>query len=173
MSNRRIESPAAGASSVRTTRPPRWRADYGIAAVILLFCAVVVVLTTTFEKVPLALSQGIPPEEFPRLIVGLIVFLTLVMALQARAQPDSKRKAVPGMVYFTAALLSLFVAAIDWLGTMPTVFLFCLAMPILWGERRYLLVLVYAVLFPIAIYLLFSQLLQVRFPAGSFTSLLG
>jgi putative tricarboxylic transport membrane protein len=51
--------------------------------------------------------------------------------------------------------------------------LFCLAMPILWGERRYLLVLVYAVLFPIAIYLLFSQLLQVRFPAGSFTSLLG
>jgi putative tricarboxylic transport membrane protein len=150
--------------SDQTTRRVRLREDYIVAALILLFSAIVIGITTMFEEVPAALSQGIPPEQFPRLTVGVIVLLALLLAFQA--QPRSKRKRVPTMAYYTAALLVVFVAITDLIGTITTMVLFSLAMPVLWGERRYLLVLTYAMLFPIAVYTLFSQVLEVRFPLG-------
>ena len=154
-------SPAAGGG--------RWlHSDDVAGVVILVFVGVVAALTTTFDEVPAALSQGIPPEQFPRLLVVVIALLAVIMIVQSRLRREGPRKRVPVMVLFTACLLVVFVVLIDWIGMMAAMLGFCVALPLLWGERRFLWVGVYAALFPACIYLLFSMLLGVRLPLGLF-----
>jgi putative tricarboxylic transport membrane protein len=155
-------SPAAGGSG--------WlHGDDVAGVVILVFVGVVVAITTTFEEVPAALSQGIPPEQFPRILVAVIALLAIAMIVQSRLRQEAPRKPAPMMVLATACLLLIFVLLIDWIGMIAAMFVFCLALPMLWGERRFLWIGVYAVLFPACIYLLFSVLLGVRLPLGLFS----
>jgi putative tricarboxylic transport membrane protein len=56
-----------------------------------------------------------------------------------------------------------FVLAFQWLGIMPAMVLLCLGLPVLWGERRWHLVLPFGVGFPLAVYFLFAQVLEVHF----------
>ena len=146
----------------------------GIAgAVVLAFCAAVVYITTTFEEVPAILSQGIPPTQFPRMMIGIIAFLTVVMMIQSQNRRDKGKKPVPIVAFMTAGFLLLFVAAIEWIGTIGAIVIFCIALPILWGERRYRWLAAYALVFPAGVYLLFVKVLEVRFPAGLFESFFG
>lgn len=155
-------SPAAGSR--------RWlHRDDVAGVVILIFVAIVVAITTTFEDVPAALSQGIPPEQFPRIMVGVIALLAVIMIVQSRLRQEDPRKRVPMMVVFTACILVVFVVLIDWIGMIAAMLVFCVALPLLWGEKRFVWLVVYAGLFPACIYLLFSVLLGVRLPLGLFT----
>lgn len=157
------------ATEVNGAGPPRsplLRGDDIVGGAILFFCAAAYAITTTFEEVPVMLSQGIQPAVFPRLMIAVIAILSVLMIIQGRRKRDSVRKPVPLVAFGTAGLLGLFVAAIDWVGMMIAIFLFCLVLPALWGERRYLWIAVFAVLFPISIFVLFSKMLEVRFPLG-------
>lgn len=139
--------------------------------VILICCAIVFALTLTFDDVPSALSHGVPPTQFPRLLVGFITALTLLMMFESRKKPPSDRKPVPRMVYLSTALLLVFVVLINWAGTIVAMIGFCIALPLLWGERRYVPILILAALFPIAVYYMFSVVMEVRFPVSVFTKL--
>jgi putative tricarboxylic transport membrane protein len=155
-----------GPPSEKPVRPFRFCGDDFASIVILLFVAVVYYISTTFDEVPSALSQGIPPERFPQLLSGVIGFFALLVIIQARSRAAEELKPVPAMVPMTSALLIFFVLAMDWLGTFPTIVLFCLALPYLWGERRHAWIIGFAAVFPVCVYLLFSKVLEVRFPAG-------
>ncbi len=152
-------------------RPFHLHGDTLAGVAILIFCAIVFALTLTFDDVPSALSHGVPPTQFPRLLVGFIAALTLLMMFEGRKKPPSDRKPVPRMVYPSTALLLVFVALINWVGTMVAMIGLCIALPLLWGERRYVPILLLAALFPIAVYYLFSEVMEVRFPASVFTKL--
>lgn len=167
------EVPAPGGSPDQqaaggTGRPFGLRSDILVGGVILVFTAIVFAITTTFDEVPRALSQGLDPEGFPRLILGVIVVLVAAMMVRAQRQPDSPRKPVPRIALLTAAALVVFVGVVDWLGAAATMVLFCAGLPVLWGERRWGWIAAYAVLFPSSVYLLFSTVLEVRFPLGLF-----
>lgn len=148
------------------------RGDDSVGIVILAFCAVVVYLTTNFDEVPAMLSQGIPPTQFPRMMVGVIGLLTVIMVIQARRRQDSSKSRVPVVAFLTAGLLLAFVAVIELVGTLGAIVLFCIALPVLWGERRYGWIAAYAVVFPVCVYLLFVKVLEVRFPLGLLESIL-
>ena len=147
-------------------RSPLLRGDDIVGGVILFFCAAAYAITTTFEEVPVMLSQGIQPAVFPRLLIAVIALLSMILIIQSRRKPAATHKPVPMVAFATAGLLAVFVAAIDWVGMMLGIFLFCLILPALWGDRRYLWIAVFAVLFPAGIFVLFSKLLEVRFPLG-------
>lgn len=164
--NRQASGPGMGAGSDTGSRLPYWRAAYVVGGVILAFCAIVFYLTTTFEEVPAALGQGVPPTQFPRLLVAIMVVLTGVMLYETRNLPAKRRKPVPGMVYATAALLTAAIVAIHWVGIIAALMAVCVLMPLLWGERRFVSLAVYAVLFPLLTFLLFYGVLEVRFPKG-------
>jgi putative tricarboxylic transport membrane protein len=153
--------------------PHRLRWDYVVGVAIVLFCAVVFAITTTFDEVPRVLSHGVPPERFPRLVLGIMVVLTVLMIYQASRRKPKNRKPVPPMVYLSAGLLVLFVVAISIIGTIGAMVVFCVALAYLWGERRYWVLGIFALVFPAAVYVLFSRLLEVRFPAGLLRSMLG
>jgi hypothetical protein len=99
----------------------------------------------------------------------VIAVLAVMMIVQSRLRHEGPRKRAPMMVLFTACLLLTSVVLIDWIGMITSMLLFCLALPMLWGEKRFLWLAIYAALFPACIYLLFSVLLRVRLPLGIFS----
>ncbi len=151
---------------------PRFHSDFLVALVVLVFCAATFYLTTTFEEVPSSLAQGMQPAAFPRLVLVVILGLSAIMVLQALGKRGKGRKRVPVMVYLTTLAMIAFLLINRWIDLFVAIVAFCLAVPLLWRERRYLLVIAYAILLPVGIFVLFSMILEVRFPRGVITNLL-
>ncbi len=84
-----------------------------------------------------------------------------------RAHFDKDRsKPIKPMAYVTAGLLALVVLSIELVGTYIAIVLACLLVPVLWGERRWKLLIPYALIFSTIVVLLFSKLLGVYFEPG-------
>jgi putative tricarboxylic transport membrane protein len=151
-----------------------------IAALIVAGAAALLYITTTFETVPDLLSQNIGPEVFPQLVLIAIILLALGLPVEHRylqggaarlGKARSERVGRSG--WATAALLVVIGALMPLAGTLVTLFLICLALPLLWGERRLRVVVPFAVLFPLAVKLVFETLLEVPFEPGLLAALGG
>lgn len=153
------------------------RTDIGVTLVILAVAAVLWLETTTFEAVSTLLAQNIPPEFFPRLVLVTIVVLALVLPFEPlilKRRGARRRSApLPAMTWITAVLLAAVAASTAWVGTLASMVLACLLLPVLWGERRMTRVIPFALLFPGAVALVFSGLLKVPFEPGLLAPLLG
>jgi putative tricarboxylic transport membrane protein len=154
----------------------RWRQahqDVMVGAVLLVFCALAYWLTTGFDEVPAMLSQNVPPTFFPRLVLTFIALLSIVLiASGLRREAETKEKPRP-VVLATAAVIAASPFAIAPLGTLPTLALLTAGLPLLWGERRYGRITALAVATPIAVYVLFTLALGVRFAHGAIEHLFG
>jgi putative tricarboxylic transport membrane protein len=63
-------------------------------------------------------------------------------------------------------LLLTIVSFAEFLGAVVTMFITCLLLPLVWGERNYIAVAIYSVVFPGFVYLLFNKLLGLYFNPG-------
>jgi len=154
------------------------RTDLTLAVVILAVCGVLYYLTTRFEKVPALMSQNIPPEWFPRILIWVIVLLTVIIPFEhlmhkkGKKHLDEDRSArIKPISIYSAILLCCIVVSMPWLGTFLTLILVCTLMPILWGEKRVKVLLPFAVLFPGLVALLFTKVLGVFFEPGIWSKL--
>ena len=161
--------PRRGASLSSLIHKP----DLKIAGVILAVCGLLYILTTQFEHVPDVLAQNIPAEWFPRLLIGIICILSLILPFehmffqQGRVHIDEERKArIEPMSMFTAGLLCIMVLCITLFGTYVAMVLTTIFLPLLWGERRMKIWVPYVIIFPGAVMLLFTQFLKVYFEPG-------
>lgn len=147
-------------------RPPGVPSDVVVGLVVLALCAVAYWITLGFEQAPAALARNVQPRTFPQLVIGLIAALTGLMMWRALRTGERKQRGpVPPMVPLTIAAVGVFVALFSFLGVFLAMATICVGLPLLWGERRYLALAAYAVLFPAAIYGLFVRVLDVRFPS--------
>jgi len=138
------------------------RPDLIVGAAILLFCLVVWLITLTFDTAPPALAQNVQPASFPRLVVAVIAVLTI--AMMALGRPVARRAGrIPAMMWLSAGVMIAFVLAFQWLGIVPAMLLVCLGLPVLWGERRWYLIVPFGIGFPLAVYALFALVLEVHF----------
>lgn len=149
--------------------------DLVLSLVILAICGALYAVTTTFDQVSVLLSQNIPPEWFPRLLIWVIVVLSLGLPFEhlfhrgGRATLDEERSTrIAPMAGITAVLLLAVVAAIPLIGMVAAIVLVCALLPVVWGERRRRVILAFAVLFPAAVFLLFSGVLEIYFEPGRF-----
>lgn len=152
---------------------------------ILGVCAVAWRLTVGFDEVPAILSQNVPPTFFPRLVIAtaaLLGGLLIAGGIRRRAVDLADRStaggpavsgdkaggaALPPPVFWASAgLVAAAGVLIPLVGTLLTVGLVAIALPLLWGERRFRLVAALAVGLPGAIYAVFTLALGVRFPVG-------
>jgi putative tricarboxylic transport membrane protein len=140
--------------------------DSLIGICLIAFCAFVFWLTTGFDTVPPMLSQNVPPTFFPRLVLTIISILSVILILQGLKKERDVNETVKPAVFVTAAIVAVAGALLSYAGTMLTLFLVAIVLPIAWGERRLHLVGALAFGLPTAIYLLFTLALGVRFPAG-------
>jgi Tripartite tricarboxylate transporter TctB family len=136
------------------------------AAAVLAVAAVLFALTFGFEKMPEGLSGGFGAEAFPRLVLGVIAALAvLLFATGGASEPQPP---VPAMVYYTGASLLAFMALVPLVGMLPAMFLFLLALGCLWGERRYWLLGLNAVVLAAVIWAVFVRGFGVQLPKGLF-----
>ena len=150
------------------------RTDLGLALVILAACAALYYATTTFDEVSALMAQNLPPEFFPRMLIWTIVFLTLflpfehlVLKKRKKDIDEDRGDRVQPMAFMTAVLLFAVIVLTYVLGTMLTMVVVCVLLPLLWGERRPMVLIAFAVLFPGAVTLLFTQVLKVPFEPGA------
>ncbi len=132
----------------------------------LLVSAAGFVLTFGFDEVPAILSQNVPPTFFPRVVLTTMALLSILLLLQGARRKEPKKAPVPPIVFATAGVIAAAVLLLETLGVFTVIFLACVVLPLLWGERRIRDVLLFAALMPVAIYLLFVHFLQLRFPPG-------
>ncbi len=144
-----------------------------IAGLVLLgCCAGAYWLTTGFDEVPAMLSQNVPPTFFPRLIISITALLSVVLMIRGVARTPRDLKPVPPVFWATVAVIAMAGVLMGLLGTLATLGVVAVALPLVWGERRYPLIGVFAVCLPLSIYVVFSLGLGVRFPAGRIIELL-
>lgn len=147
--------------------------DCIVAAVIVAGCIFLLWETTNFPEIPRGLAQNVPPTLFPRLLLVVIAAMALLLPfehIQKRAQDidldDTRRDRIRPITYLTALALTAVVVVMPWLGTLPAMILACAVLPILWGERRWWLVAVFALALPLTVTLLFVGGLEVRLIPG-------
>lgn len=154
------ERDGGAASKGLAARIPR---DVIAGVGVLLFCLAAWLVTLTFKKAPPALAQNVQPASFPRLVLAVMAVLAVTIILKSFGQADKRPKPIHLMVWPSAAMMVLFIIAFHYLGILPAMMLFCVGLPLLWGERRLQIIIPYAVLFPLAIYWLFAVALTVHF----------
>lgn len=154
--------------------------DLVLAAIVLAGCALLYYFTTQFGEIASILSESTPPALFPRLVIGTIAVLALLLPFEhlfhARGKKhldEGRQHRIKPIAAATAVLLIATVAAMPWLGTAVTMVLACVALPLLWGERRVKVILPFALLFPGIVTLLFTKVLKVVFEPGILAWFLG
>ena len=142
------------------------RADVRVGLTLLVFCGVAYFLTTQFAEAPAMLSQNVPPTFFPRLVLGILAALSLGLIVSGWNGSTHVGAKIHSRVYVTAALFAIAIILAPRLGTLSTVFLVSIVLPICWGERRKLRIAAFAIALPLAIHILFALALGMRFPTG-------
>ena len=134
------------------------------AAAVIAVAAVLFALTFGFEKMPLGLSGGFGAEAFPRLMLGVIAGLALLLAVTAPA--GERPPPIPRMVYFTAAALLVFMALVPLAGMLGAMFAFLAGVGWLWGERRFWLLALVSGAVLAAIWAVFVKGFAIPLPQG-------
>lgn len=153
--------------------PSPHRVDLVVTALILGLCAFLYWDTTTFAEIPRGLAQNVPPTLFPQLLLLVIAAMALLLPfehVQKRAQgidlDEGRRDRIRPITWITALAVLGLVAVMPWLGTFAAMIAACAVLPVLWGERRYWLVAIYALALPFGVAALFAGVLEVNFLPG-------
>ena len=149
------------------------RTDLGVAAILLVICAALYYTTTGFDEVSPLFAQDMPPERFPRMLLWFIAALSLALPFERKLRGEAgkvldkarKQPARP-IVFLTVAFLVVAVFSIEIIGTFFVLVAVCLGLPLIWGERRWKILIPFVLLFPTAVMLLFSNVLGVYFATG-------
>jgi putative tricarboxylic transport membrane protein len=153
--------PVPARISLRQTSPDR------LAAIaILALCAGVYAATWHFDTVSAVISQGMGPEAFPRLVIGVIAVLAVLLALRPRHRGGVDAEPIAPMVLYTTAALLGFMIAVPVLGMLPSMALLIVGLGRLWGERHLLRLAGAAAFLSVAIWAVFVRGLGVPLPGG-------
>ena len=134
------------------------------AAAVAAIAVALFAATFWFEQMPEGITRGFGAEAFPRLVLGTIIAFAVLLVFASPTTEVLPR--IPAMVWYTGAALLVFMAIVPLAGMLPVMFVFLLALGILWGERRYWLLLLTAALLTAAIWAVFVKGFGVQLPKG-------
>ena len=137
------------------------------AAAVIAVAAVLFGLTFGFEKMPEGITRGFGAEAFPRLVLGTIVALAVLLSFVS-GKDEALLPRIPPMVWYTLAALIAFMALVPLLGMLAAMFVFLIGLGVLWGERRYWLLLLNAAVMTAVIWGVFVRGFGVQLPKGIF-----
>jgi hypothetical protein len=136
------------------------------AAAVIAIAAALFAATFWFEEMPEGITRGFGAELFPRMVLGTIIALALLLALTPAS--DAPLPRIPPMMWYSAATLLAFMALVRVAGMLPAMFVLLIGLGYLWGERRHWLLVVSAVLLMAAVWGVFVKGFGVQLPKGLF-----
>jgi len=146
--------------------PGRVHPDVATGLVIVALCLAVWGVTLAFDDVPAAISTGMGPETFPRLVLGVIIALSCWLALTASNRCRPEIEAVHPMIYATAAAIGGVMAAMAVFGIHGAVVTSIVGIGRLWGERRLPLLATIAVGMSLSLHFAFVRGFGIGLPRG-------
>ena len=141
--------------------------DLIVPGVITVFSFIVIYLSLQFDlSPPMIVGESMQPRVFPIFLMIINLILVGLMTFQFYQSPPDFIPLEPFQTWGTIILLVVFYGmtiGVDFFVAIAVVmFLMC----ILWGEKRILVALSASLVTPILIFVLFDQVLQIRFPRG-------
>lgn len=144
---------------------------YAVPLIIALFSVVVIVLALQLKKSPpMIVGDSMQPRSFPIFLMVLNLILTGILVLQFRKNPPAEIPLEPITTWGSIALFALFYVVTVTVDMFIAIAVVMLLMCWLWGERRWLIALLLAIVTPLTIFLVFDSVLKIRFPRGLFTN---
>jgi hypothetical protein len=134
------------------------------ATAVVAVAAALFAATFWFEQMPEGITRGFGAELFPRMVLATIVALALLLALTPAS--DTPLPRIPPMMWYSGASLLAFMALVPVIGMLPAMFVFLISLGILWGERRYWLLLLSATALMAAVWGVFVKGFGVQLPRG-------
>lgn len=144
-----------------------------VAAAIAIFA---IGWSYTFKDVPPILVRGFQPAAFPRLVAGLILVLSVLAWIEmSKSDPVVAPEMMPppltGAFWKTLLALAGFSCLLTLGDLLFALMVATAGLSFAWGERRPLVLLGLGIAAPLAVFVLFDQVFQVRFPRGFLTDL--
>ena len=132
-----------------------------IVSVVIIYLALQLDLSP-----PMIVGDSMQPRAFPIFLMVLNLILTATLAYQFYKTPPETPEPLSRVTWLSMVLMVLFygltVSTDMFIGIVVVMFLMSLA----WGERRLLAAAANAILTPFLIFLLFDNVLRIRFPRG-------
>jgi hypothetical protein len=144
----------------------RLHSDVGIAGAIVAFCIAAWIGTLMFDEVPAALTQGMGPGVFPRLLLAVMIVLAVWLALSSRGRADPEREPIRRTVLLTGAAGLAFLAVLQVLGIYGAIVFSFVGIGRLWGERRWPLLAAIAAIMVAVTHLAFTVGFGIALPHG-------
>ena len=107
------------------------------------------------------------PADFPQLLLITIILLTLAMAW---FDPVRVKERLQSSTIGTIVLFGVF-ALLTTIDLFLALAVFAVALSAWWGERRLWVFAFVGLVLPLAIFFLFDQVFEIRFPRGLLTNL--
>lgn len=140
----------------------------GVAAA---FSAAVIVAALQLDvSPPMIVGDGMQPRVFPIFLMVINLVLAGLLAWQFKSSPPKKVPVEGVQTWGSMALFALFYPITVYLDMMIAIAVVMFLMCLLWGERRLPVAGAVALLTPGLVFLLFDQVLRVRFPRGVLTN---
>lgn len=138
-----------------------------------IFCFSIFLFVTTFyfDEVPPILVRGIQPATFPKILLGLIFSLNLLLVYFFFSRPKKDFEKQSRIFYKTVGIFVIFPLIALKVDLILALMLSSIAITYFWGEKNLLLNLFLSIVFPILVFLLFEGVLGLRFPPGILTNL--
>jgi putative tricarboxylic transport membrane protein len=149
----------------------RRHADLFVGLAVVAFAALVYAATFSFDESPFG-TDGLGPETFPRLVLGVMAALGAALAWRSRGRRPEAEEPVPPILVHTGLLLVGFMLVNALAGMLIAMFLLVVALGALWGERRLLALCVLGAVICLAIWAVFVRGLGVPLPTGMLGQLL-
>lgn len=140
---------------------------YAVPCGTIVFCLIAYWLSTQFDRVPPILLRGMQPEDFPQMILLLIMALSvLVMVFDKPIDHDTI-----GINVWTSLGLFVVFALLAQIDLFIGLGVFAAALARSWGERRYWSLAIVGLVSPALVFFLFDMVFRIRFPRGLLTNL--
>lgn len=144
---------------------------YLIPILIALFSVVIIVLSLQLdESPPMIVGDSMQPRAFPIFLMVLMLVLSAFLVVQNRNKPPESVKLEPFATWGSISLMVIFYFVTRHVDFFIAIAVVICGLCLLWGERRWWVVLLTTLVTPATIFLLFDQVLRIRFPRGLFTN---
>ncbi len=142
-----------------------------IPGIIALFSVVIIYLALQFRtSPPLIVGASMQPRSFPIFLMVINLFLVAILVWQNLKNPPSQVKMEGPTTWISIGLFALFyiltVYADFFIAISAVVFLLSVS----WGERRLHVAGLVALAVPLTLFLIFDEVLKIRFPRGLITN---
>ena len=156
---------------IKKNLPPFFNDSFFVSAILIICSLILFYITFNFDVVPPILNRGIQPATFPKILLSLIFFLTIILYLLSLKYPWKQQNSLPFSFYCTLIVFVLFSVISKLLDFFLGLSFLSASITFIWGERRIFYIILIAIVFPLIVFFFFDAILNLRFPGGILTNL--